>query len=105
MRGTAPTSPTSSWLLPMSAWSASRSTASYRSPGVSPPAAHRQAEERGPIAQRREARSANRPRQQRVTLMENARFLEISQLSIAFPNSPVPVLRQVDLQIVRGEYV
>jgi nitrate/nitrite transport system ATP-binding protein len=33
------------------------------------------------------------------------RFLDISQLSIQFPKSPVPVLRQVDLQIARGEYV
>src|SRR3954470_1588608 len=33
------------------------------------------------------------------------RFLDISQLSIQFPRSPVPVLRQVDLQIARGEYV
>jgi len=33
------------------------------------------------------------------------RFLEISQLSIAFPRAPVPVLREIDLQIARGEYV
>ena len=33
------------------------------------------------------------------------RFLDISQLSIQFPKSPVPVLRQVDLRIARGEYV
>ena len=33
------------------------------------------------------------------------RFLEISQLSVAFPKAPVPVLREIDLQIARGEYV
>lgn len=33
------------------------------------------------------------------------RFLEISQLSVAFPRAPVPVLREIDLQIARGEYV
>ncbi|MDB5374697.1 MAG: nitrate transporter ATP-binding protein [Belnapia sp.] len=33
------------------------------------------------------------------------RFLEISQLSVAFPKAPVPVLREIDLQITRGEYV
>src|SRR4051795_5670860 len=37
--------------------------------------------------------------------MQMDRFLDISQLSIQFPRSPVPVLRQVDLQIARGEYV
>ncbi|MBL6454097.1 ABC transporter ATP-binding protein [Belnapia sp. T6] len=33
------------------------------------------------------------------------RFLDISQLSVAFPKAPVPVLREIDLQIARGEYV
>ena len=33
------------------------------------------------------------------------RFLEISQLSVAFPKAPVPVLREIDLQIARGDYV
>ena len=33
------------------------------------------------------------------------RFLDISQLSVAFPRAPVPVLREIDLQIARGEYV
>jgi nitrate/nitrite transport system ATP-binding protein len=33
------------------------------------------------------------------------RYLEISQLSVAFPKAPVPVLREIDLQIARGEYV
>ena len=33
------------------------------------------------------------------------RFLEITRLSVAFPRSPAPVLRDIDLQIARGEYV
>ncbi|WP_149537612.1 ABC transporter ATP-binding protein [Siccirubricoccus phaeus] len=33
------------------------------------------------------------------------RFLDISQLSVAFPRAPVPVLREIDLTIRRGEYV
>ncbi|WP_043338731.1 ABC transporter ATP-binding protein [Belnapia moabensis] len=33
------------------------------------------------------------------------RFLDISQLSVAFPKAPIPVLREIDLQIARGEYV
>ena len=33
------------------------------------------------------------------------RFLDISQLSLAFPKAPVPVLREIDLQIARGDYV
>ncbi len=33
------------------------------------------------------------------------RFLEITQLTVAFPRSPAPVLRQIDLQVARGEYV
>jgi len=33
------------------------------------------------------------------------RFLDISQLSVAFPKAPVPVLREIDLTIARGEYV
>ena len=32
-------------------------------------------------------------------------FLDITKLSIAFPKSPLPVLREVDLKIERGEYV
>jgi len=32
-------------------------------------------------------------------------FLDISRVSVAFPRSPVPVLREVDLRIARGEYV
>jgi nitrate/nitrite transport system ATP-binding protein len=37
--------------------------------------------------------------------MDQHRFLEITQLSISFPKSPLPVLHDVDLQIARGEYV
>jgi len=37
--------------------------------------------------------------------MDQHRFLDISQLSISFPKSPLPVLSGVDLQIARGEYV
>lgn len=33
------------------------------------------------------------------------KFLDISRVTVAFPKSPLPVLREVDLTIARGEYV
>ncbi len=32
-------------------------------------------------------------------------FLDITRLTVAFPKAPVPVLREIDLKIERGEYV
>jgi nitrate/nitrite transport system ATP-binding protein len=37
--------------------------------------------------------------------MSNDRFLEISGLTVRFPNSPVPVLNDIHLRIAKGEYV
>ena len=35
----------------------------------------------------------------------NTAFLDISRVSVRFPKAPLPVLREVDLRIARGEYV
>ncbi|MBR0669180.1 ABC transporter ATP-binding protein [Roseomonas hellenica] len=37
--------------------------------------------------------------------MSTTAFLEISRLTVAFPRSPAPVLRDIDLRIDRGEFV
>jgi nitrate/nitrite transport system ATP-binding protein len=37
--------------------------------------------------------------------MSSTPFLEISRLTVAFPRSPAPVLRDIDLRIDRGEFV
>src|SRR4051794_26968374 len=67
----------------MSGWWASCWTGWWRWPAASSLTALRRAEETAPME----------------------RFLEISQLSVAFPKAPVPVLREIDLTIARGEYV